>query len=160
MPLTKKDQQALNNLKRELQRERQASKLENLAAALLGRLLGVQIAVANSGFQHGADAGPSGRQGRRFRIECKKYSDTTSLSGRELLGEIDQALAEDEALEAWILVATRNVPEQLEQGLTKKGEMIGVPIVILDWKDDHLGRRCRACCAGAESARPWLGIKG
>ena len=100
-------------LKRELQDNRRASTLENLAAALLGRLLGVPIAVAKSGFQHGGDAGPAGQQGRRFRLECKKYSDTTSLSNRELLGEIDHALARDEALEAWFLVATRSVPEQL-----------------------------------------------
>ncbi len=132
-------------LKRELQDNKRASTLENLAAALLGRLLGVPIAVAKSGFQHGGDAGPAGQQGRRFRLECKKYSDTTSLSNRELLGEIDHALARDEALEAWFLVATRSVPEQLMQDLIRKGEKIGVPIVILDLRDHEIAPLAALC---------------
>jgi hypothetical protein len=56
----------------------------------MGRLLGISIAVAKSGFQHGGDA--AGRQGRRFRLECKKYSDDTivppighPLSSRQLV---------------------------------------------------------------------------
>ena len=114
-------------LKRELQNAQEASKLEHLAAALLSRLLDVPIAVAKSGFQHGADAGPAGQQGRRFRLECKKYSDNSSLSERELLGEIDQALARDEALEAWVLVATCRVSEQIRQSLNQHGERRGVP---------------------------------
>src|ERR1700730_8874662 len=92
-----------------------ASSLERLAGALLGRFLGVPIAIAKSGHQHGGDAGSAGQHGRHIRLECKRYSDQTSLSDRELLGEIDQALARDEALEVWILVATRSVPEQLSQ---------------------------------------------
>jgi len=100
MSLNANDLDNQEKLKRELQSERCSAKLENLAAALLGQLLGLSIPIAKSGFQHGGDAGPAGRQGRRFRIECKKYSDKTSLSDRELLGEIDQARARDNALEA------------------------------------------------------------
>lgn len=66
---------------------------EKVAAALISELLDVRIAVAKSGFQHGGDAGPAGRRGRRFRIETKRYADSTSLSDRELLGEVDDALA-------------------------------------------------------------------
>src|SRR5687768_13514860 len=137
-PVNAADLNNQDKLKFELQDEQKAWKLENLVAALLGHLLGVPIAVAKSGFQHGGDAGAAGRQGRRFRIECKKYSDTTRLSDRELLGEIDHALSRDAGLEAWILAATRSVPEQLAQELNLKGERIGVPIVILDWKDHEL----------------------
>lgn len=132
-------------LKRLLQEEPHAAKLENLAAALIGRLLDVTIAVAKSGFQHGGDAGPAGRQGRRLRIECKKYGDSTALSDRELLGEIDHALCRDPALEAWILVATRDVSEQLEQSLHQKGESIGVPVVVLDWKSEGLPSLAALC---------------
>ncbi len=148
--LTATDRENERKLKAKLQEESKASKLENLAAALIGQLLGVTVAVAKSGFQHGGDAGPVGRQGRRLRIECKKYSDSTSLSERELLGEIDHALFRDEALEAWILVATRDVPEQLEQSLFQKGESIGVPIIILDWKPNGLASLA-ALCASAPS---------
>lgn len=132
-------------LKEELQNETGASKLETLAAALLGRLLDLPIAVAKSGFQHGGDAGPAGQQGRRFRLECKKYSDSTKLSDRELLGEIDHALARDVALEAWVLVATRSVPEQLAQDLAQKGERVGVPIIIIDWQGNDLAPLAALC---------------
>ena len=123
----------LAKLKHELQNEQDASKFEQLAAALLGHLLDVPIAVAKSGFQYGADAGAVGQ--RRHRLECKKYRDTSQLKERELLGEIDQALARDDALEAWILVTTRSVSEQIRQSLDRHGEQRGVPIVIIDWAD-------------------------
>lgn len=139
------NQSIIKKLKSLLQKEKDSGKLENLAAALLGRLLGITIAVAKSGFQHGGDAGPAGRQGRRLRIECKKYSDTTALSDRELLGEIDHALSRDRALEAWVLVATREVSEQLEQALHQKGESIGVPVIVLDWKPVELPSLAAIC---------------
>jgi len=145
MPLEITDKENQDKLKHLLQSESKSSKLEHLAVALVGKILGVPIAVAKSGFQHGGDAGPAGRQGRRFRLECKKYSDTTSLSDRELLGEIDQALSRDPALEAWFLVATRNVPEQLEQALFQKGEREGIPIVIFDWKSNGLASLAALC---------------
>jgi hypothetical protein len=134
-----------DRLKQELQDEREATKLENLVAALVGRLLGVWVAVAKSGFQHGGDQGPAGQQGRRFRVECKKYSDSSSLSDRELLGEIDHALARDEAIEAWFLVTTRSVPEQLAQDLRQKGEKIGVPVEIFDWNDHEIAPLAALC---------------
>lgn len=142
VPFNAADQEKLKN---ELQSEPRASKLENLAAALLSRLLDVPVAVSGSGFQHGGDAGPAGQHGRRFRLECKKYSDSTSLSERELLGEIDHALARDPALEGWFLVATRQVPEQLVQTLLQKGEEVGVPVVIIDWADQDLARLATLC---------------
>ena len=132
-------------LKQELQSEISASKFENLSAALLSKLLDVPIAVAKSGFQYGGDAGPAGRHGRWFRLECKKYSDTTSLSDRELLGEIEQALCRDSALEAWFLISTRNVPEQLVQSLTGKGEKEGVPVIIIDWSESELAPLAVLC---------------
>jgi hypothetical protein len=122
-----------------------ASQLERLTAILIGKLLGVSIAVAKSGFQYGGDAGPAGQQDRRFRLECKKYRDTTSLSNRELLGEIDHALARDEALEAWVLITTRSVSEQLRQDLIQKGERIGVPILIIDWQDNDISPLAALC---------------
>ncbi|MBK8629533.1 MAG: hypothetical protein IPN84_04820 [Sphingomonadales bacterium] len=107
---------------------------EQLAASLIGRLLDVPIAVAKSGFQFGGDAGSAGRAQRSFRIETKRYGDNTSLSDRELLGEIDHAIARDSGLEGWFLVATREVPEQLEMDLADKSAKVGVPVIVIDWK--------------------------
>lgn len=109
-----------------------SSVLERLSAALFSRLLDVPVAVARSGFQHGGDAGPAGGE-RRFRVECKRYRDDTSLNVRELLGEIDQALERDPALEAWVLVSTQSVPEQVVQSVRQKGESLGVPVLVVDW---------------------------
>src|SRR5687767_8317560 len=121
MPSNKQAGNAAVDLRERLQAA-SPDALVRVAAALIGRLLDVPVAVAKAGFQHGADAGTASHQGRRLRIECKRYGDDTTLGERELLGEIDQALSRDPALEAWILVATRVVPEQLLQSLRQKGE--------------------------------------
>lgn len=121
---------------------------EQVVAALISELLGVGIAMAKGGFQHGADVGPVGRRERRFRIETKRYADTTSFSDRELLGEIDHALMRDPALEAWFLGATRNAPEQLENDFLIKSDQLGIPIVVIDWKENGFPAMA-ALCTGA-----------
>jgi len=131
--MTPPEQKALEDLKAELQCAVPRA-FESLAAALIGKLLHVSVAVAKSGFQHGADAGVGGRQGRSLRIECKRYADSTSLNERELLGEVDHALDRDPALEVWILAATREIPEQLEDALRSKAARDALPIVVIDWK--------------------------
>lgn len=141
---------AQNALKNALQAESDASKLEDLSSALLSRLLDIPIAIAKSGFQYGADAGPAGQQGRRFRLECKKYRDTTGINERELLGEIDQALSRDGALEAWVLVSTRSVSEQIRQSLVQHGEKHGVPILIVDWSDNEVAPLAALCSFSPE----------
>lgn len=123
------------------------AEFEKVAASLISEHLDVGIAVAKSGFQHGGDAGPAGRKDRRFRIETKRYADSTSLSDRELLGEVDDALGLDPALEAWYLVATRTAPEQLEQKLLRKSDETGVPIVVIDWKTDGFPALAALCTA-------------
>jgi hypothetical protein len=138
-----------NELKQILQSE-PSGVLERLASALVGRLAGVTIAVARSGFQHGGDAGPAGRQGRRFRIETKRYADDTPLSDRELLGEIDHALRRDPELECWILVATRPVSEQVEESLHGKALSAGLPVIVIDWKSEGISLLAALCCSAPD----------
>jgi hypothetical protein len=147
MALSAADRAEQAKLKIALQVDSDASKLENLASSLLSRLLGVPMPVAKAGFQHGGDAGTAGQQGRHLRLECKKYGDNTNLSERELLGEIDQALARDEALEGWVLITTRSVPEQLAQSLIQKGERVGVAVVIIDWQDNDIAPLAALCAS-------------
>lgn len=137
--------ETLLGLKKELQNIVTAQNFEKLIAAQLSKIINVPISVAKSGYQYGADAGTSGLQGRHLRIECKKYGDSSSLKERELLGEIDQAIARDPALEAWILVTTLQVPEQLMQTLNQKGEREGVPVLVLDWAEDIIGPLAAVC---------------
>ncbi len=141
---------ALRHLKHELQNEQDSSRFEKLVAALISRLLDVPIAVASSGFQHGADAGPAGQRGRRFRLECKRYSETTRLTPRELRGEIDEALERDEALEAWVLCTTRTVNEQIRQSLDQHGGKNGVPVLIIDWTEVGIPTIAALCASSPE----------
>ena len=136
-----------------LQADKTGKQLETLAAALIGDLAGVPVYVARSGFQHGGDAGPAGHSGRRFRIETKKYAATTELNQRELLGEIEQALSHDPALEAWVLVATRPVGEQLRQALVQKGEKDGVPVLILPWEETGLTTLAALCASSPPTVK-------
>ena len=147
----------LATLKHELQNRQDDSEFEHLAAALLSHLLDVPVTVAASGFQYGADAGAVGQ--RRLRLECKKYRDTTRFNERELLGEIDQALARDEALEAWILVTTRAVPEQIQQSLDSHGEQRGVPVVVIDWGDHEIPPLGALCIANPDLVERRLSIE-
>ena len=137
-------------LKTLLQDNTRATQLEQLASALLSRLLDLTIPIAKSGFQYGGDAGSAGRQNRHLRLETKKYSDRTPLSQRELLGEIDEAIWRDPALEVWILVTTTQVSEQLEQSLTQKGASVGVPVIIFDWKGDRLSDLAALCASAPD----------
>ncbi len=151
------DSNAQIELKKTLQAEIDPRKLEHMVAALIGELLQLPIAVARSGFQHGGDAGPAGRQGRRFRIECKKYRDKSSLNERELLGEIDHALLRDPALEAWILVVTRSVNENITQAMSLKGERVGIPVIIIDWTDNLLAPLAALCASAPTIVGEWFG---
>lgn len=132
---------------------------EQLAAALIGRLLDVPIAVAKSGFQFGGDAGPAGRAQRSFRIETKRYGDNTRLSDRELLGEIDHAIARDSGLEGWFLVATREVPEQLEMDLVDKSAKVGVPVIVIDWKPAVSPGLASLCAAAPDVVGSMCGVQ-
>ena len=149
MPVNTENISLQGKLKHELQNGGDASKFEHLVAAILGRLLNIRIIIASKGFQYGGDAGPAGQQGRRFRLECKKYSNNTSFNERELIGEIYQALRRDKALEAWILITTGRVQEQIQYSLTQEGEKTGVPILILDWSDGGELPYLAALCAYA-----------
>lgn len=122
-------------LKKKLQKD-DPKALERLAADLVGKLVGVQFTVSKAGFQHGSDAGTAGRGGRNLRLECKRYADDSPLDDRNLQGEIDDALRRDTALEAWILVSTRGVPQQTEDSLQAKALSAGVPVIVIDWRQD------------------------
>jgi hypothetical protein len=148
--LTGEEVKAQEQLKAELSSDSQGVNLERLAAALVGRILGVTVSVARSGFQHGGDSGTAGRQDRRLRIETKRYGETTALNERELLGELDQALWRDPELEAWVLVTTQAVPEQIEQSLNRKGLAEGVPVLIFDWKGDCLADLAALCASAPD----------
>ncbi|MBH1529269.1 hypothetical protein I5T99_09420 [Stenotrophomonas maltophilia] len=126
-------EQSLDGL-REAMQTAEPKTFELMAADLISRLLGMKLYVARSGFQHGADAGTTGAPEVRLRIECKRYLESSNLNGRELKGEIDDALDRDPDLDAWALITTRSVDLTLRDTLERKSKATGLPIVIVDWK--------------------------
>ena len=98
------------NLRRVLLKAPPAN-LERLAGRLLGQLLGVPVRIARAGDQRGGDGGVSGADDRHLIFEARRYSPDSTLDERSIVGEIQQAVRRDPALEAWILVTTREVPE-------------------------------------------------
>lgn len=156
MPLTDEQAALLEELKGLLQGA-EPGVFERLCALLVGRLVGVPLAVAQSGSQQGGDSGPAGRAGRTFRVEAKRYAENTSLSHRELQGEVDDALRRDPALEAWILAATREASEQLELVLRAKSIETGVPILVIDWKRDGFPLLAALCSASPDVVAAAIG---
>ena len=116
----------------------QPTTLERLAGALVGRLLEVPVRFARSGDQRGGDAGVSGSGGRHLILEARRYRGTSSLDERAILGEIEQAVERQPDLEAWLLVTTREVPEQVETAMVRAGLKNGIGVIIIDWQPQPL----------------------
>lgn len=114
------------------------AKLERLAKCLLGCLLGVPVRNARAGAQRGGDGGVSGAGGRHLIFEARRYGDDSRLDERGILGEIEQAIDREPALEAWILVTTQEASEQIQQAMVRAGENKGIGTVIIDWQRQPL----------------------
>ncbi|CAN7740356.1 hypothetical protein [Variovorax sp. LjRoot178] len=147
-PNTVKEQ--LDQLKAELEKHDEGI-FEKMSGDLVSRLIDdVGVSVSKPGSQFGGDAGTAGLRGRRLRVECKRYLETTRLSPRGLAGEIMEAVLKDKLIEAWVLAATKQVSET-EQNLARdSGAHLGVPIVVVDWTPPPAGaglNRLAALCA-------------
>ena len=119
-----------------------AQTLERLAGFALGSLLRVPFRHARSGDQRGGDGGTSGLAERHLVFEARRYKQRTSLDERSIRGQIDQAVERHPELEAWLLVTTQEVPEQLNDAIDKKARSLGIAAVIVDWAPQPLPRLC------------------
>jgi hypothetical protein len=146
----------VQNLVSLLQKSDPPSVLENLTKAIVGRLLGIPIAVAKAGFQHGGDAGSARIHDRHFSIEAKRYKDTTGLNDRLLEGELVQALLRDDGLECWIVVVTSAVPEQTQNALRDIGNKLGVPVLIYD---SDIYALPALCSYAPDLVQEWVGTE-
>jgi hypothetical protein len=130
---------------------------ERLACTLIEDLLDVRLSKANAGYQFGGDAGPVGRAGRRFRIEAKRY--TSDFNARDLIGGFQQALMNDENLEAWFPVATRDIPEQIALALENQANLSGVPIIAIGWEDAGVPSLAALCTAAPARVEEMAGAR-
>lgn len=142
----------LGALKLELETH-DANVFEHLSAHLISRLLGdIAVTVSKSGYQIGADAGTAGLRGRRLRIECKRYQESSVLRSRELAGEIAEAVEDDELLEAWVLMATKEVKENEFKLAFTHGQANGIAVIVIDWTPPASGA---GICALAALCATW-----
>ncbi len=86
---------------------------EGLVARLLGNLTGRQFYLARSGSQAGRDMRSDTLKGSVIAVECKRYGKKTDLNDRELSGEITQACRDIPGLDLWVLVSSKDIPDQL-----------------------------------------------
>ena len=107
--------------------------LERLAQVALGSLLGVPFRRARAGDQRGGDGGVSGINGRNLVFEARRYGPNSKLDERGIRGEIDQAAGRHPDLEAWILVTTREVPQQLQDAMDETALGRGIGAISIDW---------------------------
>ena len=108
-------------------------KLERLAQFALGSLLAVPFRHARPGDQEGGDGGVSGVGGRNIVFEARRYGPNSRLDERGIRGEIDQAAERHPDLEAWLLVTTVEVPQQLQDAMDRTALGRGVSVISIDW---------------------------
>ncbi len=108
---------------------------EGLIAKLLKALTGQHFHLAQSGTQSGRDMSSSCPNSNVIAVECKRYGKDTELNQRELLGEIVQVVQAIPDLDLWVLVASRDIPSQLEEALRLTANQYG--ITYLSISPDH-----------------------
>ena len=113
--------------------EAEPKRLERLAGFALGSLLGVPFRHARSGDQGGGDGGVSGIAGRHLVFEARRYGPNSRLDERSIRGEIDQAANRHLDLEAWILVTTLEVPQQIQDAMDETALGRGIGAISVDW---------------------------
>lgn len=118
---------------------------ERLVRGLLSWLVGVPFRLAGGGEQGGGDVGVVGPAGRDLICEARRYGDTSRLDRRQIEGEIQQAIRRNPDLEAWILVTTQEVPEQVRTAMVQAGQRAGVAALIIDWLPQPLPGLAALC---------------
>ena len=112
--------------------------MERLAQYALSNLLDVPFRSARAGDQRGGDGGASST--RDLVFEARRYAPTTGFDERGIRGQILQAVERKPDLEAWILVSTREVPEQVQDAIDTTALGQGIAAFSIDWLRQPLPR--------------------
>lgn len=105
--------------------------LEGLVQRLVSHATGTQFALARSGTQGGRDMSSSRGGTATIAVECKRYSEDTSLDETELKGKLATGATDIPDLDLWVLAATRTVSDQLLRGLEDTAERLNVDVLVL-----------------------------
>lgn len=134
-------------------------RFEELGIALLSTLLNVDVSLAKSGSQEGADGGTSLSNRKSVRIECKCYKKSSQLVSREIWGEVGESINSYPFLEAWVLMTTVPAPEQIWRTIRdiETKETIAVP--CWDWNPLDGGNLGALCIVYRELVQEVTGIE-
>ena len=124
---------------------------------MLGRLVGAVFSRARGGSQRGGDGGVRGGGGRNLIYEAKRYEFGTDFDDRSIRGEIDEAVERNPSLEAWILVSTRDVPEQTLTAMEAAARPRGIETLVVDWLPARLPRLAALCASAPEALEGVVG---
>jgi hypothetical protein len=120
---------------------------EELVRRLLEELSGLRFHSARSGDQQGRDARANRPTGGSVALECKRYQSSSSLKGRELIAELQQAHSSLPSLDLWILAASREISDQILSDLETLGQEHGIDVLPLDCLRDGGGNLDILCAA-------------
>lgn len=154
--MSKKVTDAIEELRKALMANKSVA-LEDLASRLLGLLVRVTFSRASSGSQRGGDGGVRGDGRRHLIYEAKRYDTGTNFNNRAIRGEIVEAVERNPDLEAWILVATRDVPEQTLTAMEETGQRLGIVTLAIDWMPTYLPRLATLCASAPDAVEAVYG---
>lgn len=129
---------------------------EGLVRRLLDELSGLHFHSARSGDQQGRDGRANRPTGGSIAFECKKYSSSSSLKGRGLIAELQQAHASLPNLDLWILAASREISDQIISDLESFGQEHGIEILALECLSGGGGSLDILCAAYPNSLSEFL----
>lgn len=142
----------MNNLIEQLRKISPAGKngFEGLIARLLENLTGKAFYLARSGSQSGRDMKSDRHGGSIIAVECKRYGKKTELKERELLAELVQASSGIPDLDIWVLVVSRNVPDQLLTLLDQQAVRQGIEFHAISAEDGSPSTLEALCAHGIQ----------
>jgi hypothetical protein len=111
---------------------------EGLVRDLLEQWTGFTFRLARAGSQFGKDGLSETHSQFSIAFETKRYNTNSKLNARELAGEVTQVYNSVSCLDLWILAATIEVGDLVED-LRIQAESFGIDLLILDARSNGFG---------------------
>ena len=105
--------------------------LEGLVRDLLEQWTGQRFFLAKSGSQFGRDMRSEHLNRNVIAVESKNYEEKSRLTSQGLAKKLLQA-ANNLDLDLWVLVVTKEVPEQDATALQEGADCLGFGVLIID----------------------------
>ncbi len=112
---------------------------EGLIRELLERWTSELFRLARAGSQTGKDVTSDSPSGITLAVEMKRYKQGSSISRRELLGELAEVIQALPDLDLWVLATTTEIGDKEMQGIKNFSESMGIESLILDSRIDGCG---------------------